>query len=86
VAATAAEGVVETLASLPDPPSALAATFRDSVDAYVASQRELATAMDGGSLEAYDKASSGYDAAVKVLVAAATDAGADSCVAMTNEI
>jgi len=86
VAATAAEGVVKTLASLPDPPSALAETFKDSVEAYVASQRELATAMDDGSLEAYDQASSENEAAVKALVAAAKDAGADSCVAMTNEI
>jgi hypothetical protein len=84
-AAAAASGVVDAIDSLPVPPSARAKRFKASVQKYAAAHLELANAV-GGTKEKVNKASIHFDAALKPLVAAARAAGADSCVAMTNEI
>jgi hypothetical protein len=84
-AAAAASDVVDAVDSLPVPPSARAKSFKASLKKYAASHIELAKAVTGTQAD-LKKASADYDAAVKPLVAAARDAGADSCVAMTNEI
>ena len=84
-AAAAASNVLDAVDSLPAPPSARAKSFKASLKRYAASQLELAKAVAGTQSD-LNKASIDYDAAVKPLVAAARDAGADSCVAMANEI
>jgi hypothetical protein len=84
-AAAAASNVVDVVDSPPVPPSARAKSFKASVQEYAASLLGLAKAMNGTQADV-NKASIKYDAVVKPLVAVARDAGADSCVAMTNEI
>ena len=84
-AAAAASDVVDAVDSLPAPPSGRARSFKAGVQKYAASHLALAKAMYGTQADV-NKASIQYDAAVKPLVAAARDAGADSCVAITNEI
>jgi hypothetical protein len=84
-AAAAASNVVDAVDLLPVPPSARAKSFKASLKKYAASHLELAKAVAGTQAD-LKKASIDYDAAVKPLVAAARDAGADSCVAMANEI
>ena len=84
-AAAAASNVVDAVDSLPVPPSARAKSFKTSLKKYAASHLELAKAVAGTQAD-LNKASVDYDAAVKPLVAAARGAGADSCVAMTNQI
>jgi hypothetical protein len=84
-AAASASSLVDAIDSLPVPPSARAKSFRASAQKYAHSLLGLAKAMRGTQQDV-NKASIGYAAAVKPLVAAARDAGADSCVAMTNQI
>jgi hypothetical protein len=85
MAAATASSFEKAVDALPVPPSARAKSFKASVQKYAASLLKAAKAM-GGTQADVNKAGIGVDAAVKLLVAAAKDAGADSCVAMTNEI